>query len=60
MLVLTRFLGEKIMVGDDVEIKVVELAGNKVRLGITAPTDKKVWREEIYRKVKEEEKNGNA
>lgn len=47
-LVLTRHFNESIMVGDDVEIKVIEIRGDKVRLGINAPKDVQVHRREVY------------
>ena len=55
MLVLTREKGEKIMIGDGIIIEVVDIRGSKVRLGITAPKDTRVDREEV-RKVIESEK----
>ena len=48
MLVLSRFKDETIMIGDDVEIKVVDIHGDKVRLGITAPRQVQVHRKEVY------------
>jgi len=48
MLVLSRHLNESIMIGDDIEITVVEIRGNKVRLGITAPKDISVDRKEVH------------
>jgi len=47
MLVLTRKTGQTIMIGDDVEITVLSIAGEKVRLGIRAPRDVPVFREEV-------------
>ena len=54
MLVLTRKVGEKIQIGDDITILIMEVKGKQVRLGIEAPTDVKVHREEIYQKIQEE------
>ena len=54
MLVLTRKLNEAIRIGDDIKITVVEVKGNQVRLGIEAPLSVPVYREELYRKVREE------
>jgi len=54
MLVLTRKLGETITIGDDIRITVIAVKGNQVRLGIEAPADTKVHREEIYAKIVEE------
>ena len=48
MLVLSRYRDEWIMVGEDVEIKIVDIRGNKVRLGITAPKSIPVHRKEVY------------
>jgi carbon storage regulator len=49
VLILTRRVGEKVIVGDDIEIAVVEVRGDAVRLGIQAPRSVSVHREEIYR-----------
>jgi carbon storage regulator len=54
MLIITRRPGEKIMVGDDIVIHVIEIVGNSVRIGIEAPRSVPVYREEIWRAVKEE------
>ncbi len=54
MLVLTRKMGETITIGDHIRIKVVEMKGNQVRLGIEAPGDMRIYREEIYLKVQKE------
>ena len=51
MLVLSRQKNESIMIGDDVEIIVVDVRGNKVRLGITAPKDISVHRKEVYEAI---------
>lgn len=56
MLILTRKKQETLMVGDYVNITVLGIKGNQVRLGINAPLSIPVHREEIYLKVKEEEK----
>ena len=56
MLVLTRHRDESIMIGDDVEIMVVEIRGDKVRLGINAPQQVSVHRKEIYERIKAEQK----
>lgn len=49
MLVLTRKIGELIVIGDDIKIKIVEIKGKQVRIGIEAPRNVAVNREEIYR-----------
>lgn len=54
MLVLTRRLGESITIGDNVRVVVMEIRGNQVRLGIEAPHDLPVHREEVYRKILQE------
>ena len=48
MLVLSRHRDESIMIGEDVEVKIVDIRGNKVRLGITAPKSIAVHRREVY------------
>lgn len=52
MLILSRRLGESLMVGDDVVVTVLGVQGNQIRLGVNAPRDKTVHREEIFNKVK--------
>jgi carbon storage regulator len=54
MLVLTRKVGEAIAIGDQITIKVLEVKGTNIRVGIEAPTDFRIYREEIYLKVKEQ------
>ena len=54
MLVLTRKIGEKIQIGDDISILIMDIKGKQVRVGIEAPAAVKVHREEIYQKIKEE------
>jgi carbon storage regulator len=54
MLVLTRKPNESIMIGDDVEVSVVEVRGDQVKLGITAPKDIKVHRKEIFLAIQNE------
>lgn len=55
MLILTRKLGESLLIGDDVEITVLSVRGNQVKLGIKAPKEVAVHREEIYKQIKESE-----
>ncbi len=57
MLVLTRKVGEKINIGDDIIVTVVEVGKGSVRLGIKAPKQKSIHRHEIYRKIQEENLN---
>jgi carbon storage regulator len=51
MLVVTRRTGEKIMIGDNMEIMVISVQGPQVRIGIKAPKDVSVHREEIYKRI---------
>ena len=62
MLVLTRKTNQSIMIGDDVEVAVLAVSRDKIRLGITAPRDVPVFRKEVYLSIKGEEANsdGNA
>lgn len=55
MLVLTRKSNQSIMIGDDVEISVLSVIGEKVRLGIQAPREIPVFRKEVYLEIKEEQ-----
>ena len=54
MLILTRRVGETLMVGDDVKITILDNKGGQVRIGISAPREIEVHREEIYRKIQAE------
>ncbi len=54
MLILTRKLNETIMIGDKIEISVVEIKGDHVKLGIQAPKNVKVYRQEVYLAIQEE------
>ncbi len=54
MLIITRRAGEKLMIGEDVVVEIMEIVGNQVRLGIQAPQSIRVYREEIWKAVKEE------
>jgi len=54
MLILTRKVGEALMVGEDVTVTVMAVHGNQVRIGIKAPRDVEVHREEIYERVQAE------
>lgn len=55
MLILTRRIGEVLRIGDDVSITILGVKGNQVRIGIDAPKDVAVHREEIYQRIKREE-----
>lgn len=59
MLILTRRIGETLIIGDDVNITVLGVKGNQVRLGINAPKDVSVHREEIYLRI-QQEKSGTS
>ena len=54
MLIITRRPGERIMLGDDITVHVMEIVGNSARIGIEAPKSLPVYREEIWAAVKEE------
>ena len=55
MLILTRRVGETLMVGDDITVTVLGVKGNQVRLGVNAPRDVAVHREEIYNRIQHED-----
>jgi carbon storage regulator len=55
MLILTRNAGQTIKVGDDISLTVLGVQGNQVRIGIEAPRDISVHREEIYKRIQEEQ-----
>ncbi len=56
MLVLTRKIGESIAIDDHIKIRVVQIKGKQVRLGIEAPKDTKIHREEVYLSIQEQNK----
>jgi carbon storage regulator len=60
MLVLTRKPGQSIMIGDGVEVQVLSVAGEKVRLGITAPRDVSIFRNEVYDRIESENNSADG
>jgi carbon storage regulator len=60
MLILTRRIGETLIIGDDVNITVLGVKGNQVRLGINAPIDVSVHREEIYLRIQQEKQGSDS
>jgi carbon storage regulator len=60
MLILTRRVGESLMVGDDITVTVLGVKGNQVRIGVNAPRDVAVHREEIYERIQEDDKQPAA
>jgi len=60
MLILTRRVGETVMIGNDVTVTVLGVKGNQVRVGVNAPKTVSVHREEIYERIQREEKGDSA
>jgi carbon storage regulator len=60
MLILTRRVGETVMIGNDVTVTVLGVKGNQVRIGVNAPRDVAVHREEIFERIKREEQDGKG
>ena len=58
MLILTRRVGERLMIGDDIAVTVLGVKGNQVRIGVQAPADVSVHREEIYERIRAEKESG--
>lgn len=59
MLILTRRVGETVMIGDEVTVTVLGVKGNQVRIGVNAPKTVAVHREEIFERIKREQEGGN-
>ena len=59
MLILTRRIGETLMIGDDVTVTILGTQGNQIRIGIDAPRDVDVHREEVYQRIQEEKKEAS-
>jgi carbon storage regulator len=59
MLILTRRKGETLMIGDNIDVTVLDIRGRQVRLGINAPKDVSVHREEIYQRIQKEKEGEN-
>lgn len=60
MLILTRKVGEGIIIGDDIKLTVVETKGGNVRIGIDAPRDKKIYRQELYDEIMAQNRNSTG
>lgn len=60
MLILTRRVGETLMIGDEVSVTVLGVKGNQVRIGVNAPKEVTVHREEIYERIRKEKSQGEA
>ena len=60
MLILTRRVGETLMIGDNISVTVLGVKGNQVRIGVNAPKDVSIHREEIYQRTLDEKEQENS
>ena len=60
MLLLTRRVGETLMIGDNISVTVLGVKGNQVRIGVNAPKDVSIHREEIYQRILDEKEQENS
>jgi len=60
MLILNRYVGETLVIGDDVIVTVLGVSGSRVRIGVNAPKDVAVYRDEIHQRIQQEKKDQHA
>jgi len=60
MLILSRKINEKVIIGDDITISIIEVRGDQVRIGIDAPKKVKVFRQEVFEAIRDENKAASA
>ena len=58
MLVLTRRIGETLIIGDDISVRILAISGNQIRIGVDAPKDMPVHRKEVYERIQAEKLRG--